>query len=178
MPSWTQDAFFWWLSLFPLFTQHNTAVLILPFNYNTEQSRAEQCTFPQIDAQTRHFDAFLRCHDFSFRLTLATLSCWCDHDVHVSPFLMTDDVQVPTPALLSLYDDLTLMTTAFDAMLTTTVPKIDDPDDNNYEHLWSSGTTYPCHGWDPGSIPGKCTFWLIPAHWLPIFLSFLLWYRP
>ena len=81
--------------------------------------------------------------------------CSCFH------LLMTDDVQVPTPALLSLYDDLTLMTTTFDAMLTTTVPKIDDPDDNNYEHLWSSGTTYPCHGWDPGSIPGKCTFWLI-----------------
>ena len=87
--------------------------------------------------------------------------CSCFH------LLMTDDVQVPTPPLLSLYDDLTLMTTTFDAMLTTTVPKIDDPDDNNYEHLWSSGTTYPCHGWDPGSIPGKCTFWLLPAHWLP-----------
>ena len=93
--------------------------------------------------------------------------CSCFH------LLMTDDVQVPTPPLLSLYDDLTLMTTTFDAMLTTTVPKIDDPDDNNYEHLWSSGTTYPCHGWDPGSIPGKCTFWLhvpqIPSQYILYF---------
>ena len=62
-------------------TQHSCADSSFPLQY-----RAEQCTFPQIDAQTRHFDAFLRCHDFSFRLTLATLSCWCTHDVHVSTF--------------------------------------------------------------------------------------------
>ena len=51
-------------------TQHSCADSSFPLQY-----RAEQCTFPQIDAQTRHFDAILRCHDFSFRLTLATLSC-------------------------------------------------------------------------------------------------------
>ena len=26
------------------------------------------------------------------------------------------------------------------------------------KHLWSNGMTYPCHGWDPGSIPGKRIF--------------------
>lgn len=25
-------------------------------------------------------------------------------------------------------------------------------------HRWSSGMIYPCHGCDPGSIPGRCNF--------------------
>ena len=82
----------------------------------------------------------------------------------------------PPIDFLPLSDDLTLQTSTFDAMDPMPVPKIDDHDDNNYEHLWSSGTTYPCHGWDPGSIPGKCTFWLLHFQILPIFLYSLLWY--
>ena len=82
----------------------------------------------------------------------------------------------PPIDFLPLSDDLTLQTSTFDAMDPMPVPKIDDHDDNNYEHLWSSGTTYPCHGWDPGSIPGKCTFWLLVFQILPIFLYSLLWY--
>ena len=95
---------------------------------------------------------------------------------------------------LPLDDTLTVKTSTFDAMVPRSVPKIDDHDDNNYEHLWSSGTTYPCHGWDPGSIPGKCTFWLhvpqIPSSYILYFdidhsdfssvqdpLSFLFWLR-
>lgn len=27
-------------------------------------------------------------------------------------------------------------------------------------HRWSSGMMHPCHGCDPGSIPGRCTFFI------------------
>ena len=160
--------------------------------YSAEKSSAEQSREEKSSA--RHIDAILRCHDFSFRLTDETLTCRCPRDVLMCHLLMTDDDQVPTNRLSPLDDTLTVKTSTFDAMVPRSVPKIDDHDDNNYEHLWSSGTTYPCHGWDPGSIPGKCTFWLhvpqIPSSYILYFdidhsdfssvqdpLSFLFWLR-
>jgi hypothetical protein len=36
----------------------------------------------------------------------------------------------------------------------------------NIKHQWSSGRIVPCHGTDPGSIPGWCSFYLfLSLHW-------------
>ena len=37
---------------------------------------------------------------------------------------------------------------------------IENSGNQPYEHQWSSGRIVPCHGTDPGSIPGWCTLLL------------------